>query len=273
MAKFCSNCGTKLQENVRFCPKCGTPISENVVQQEIIEEAPKRNRKSFYALLTVLSAIILIICGVVYFSDSQERREARLAREKFVKDSLEQVRQDSIKLAQQKEKERLETVKVAKFREQLSFENFLGMLKHYENTSYANKCGLNLLYKNVDIEEWGECIEIVNGYDVEKGSKKEYGGYEIIAKSNHACYFIHEICTSEGAHLSFKDEEDAKVFYNKAKDYGLIIDGDTYYIPNKKLPKGKSIYVDEIDYEKIIGTISSPTYDEGWYVVYFGLDG
>ncbi len=147
------------------------------------------------------------------------------------------------------------------------------MLKHYENTSYANKCGLNLLYKNVDIEEWGECIEIVNGYDVEKGSKKEYGGYEIIAKSNHACYFIHEICTSEGAHLSFKDEEDAKVFYNKAKDYGLIIDGDTYYIPNKKLPKGKSIYVDEIDYEKIIGTISSPTYDEGWYVVYFGLDG
>ena len=110
MAKFCSNCGTKLQENVRFCPKCGTPISENVAQQEIMEEAPKRNRKSFYALLAVLSAIILIICGVVYFSDSQERIEARLAREQFVKDSLEQARKDSIKLAMQIEKQKQDSI-------------------------------------------------------------------------------------------------------------------------------------------------------------------
>ena len=271
--KFCSNCGSELQENARFCQKCGTPTSTRVDSSYQKEGEPKTNRKSLYALLAVVAALLLIICGAIYYSDFQENREIRQAREQFVKDSLEQVRQDSIKLAEQKEKERLEAEKVAKFREQLSFENFLGMLKHYENTSYANKCGLNLIYKNVDIEEWGECIEMVNGYDVEKGGKKEYGGYEIIAKSNHACYFIHEICTSEGARLSFKDEEDAKVFYNKAKDYGLIKYGDTYYIPVKKLPNGKSISVEEIDYEKIIGTISSPTYDEGWYVVNFGLDG
>ena len=106
--KYCSHCGYELRENVRFCPNFGTVVSENAERQEIEDEEPRRNSKSLYALLIVLGAILLIICGAVYFSDSQERREARLAREKFVADSLEQVRKDSIKLAEQKEKERIE---------------------------------------------------------------------------------------------------------------------------------------------------------------------
>ena len=108
--KYCSNCGSGLEKNIRFCPKCGTPVSENVEQQETVEDAPKTNRKSLNALFAVLGAILIIVCGAVYFSDSLERREARLAREKFVKDSLEQVRKDSIKLAKQIEKERQDSI-------------------------------------------------------------------------------------------------------------------------------------------------------------------
>ena len=94
--KFCSNCGSELQENARFCQKCGTPTSTRVDSSYQKEGEPKTNRKSLYALLAVVAALLLIICGAIYYSDFQENREIRQAREQFVKDSLEQVRQDSI---------------------------------------------------------------------------------------------------------------------------------------------------------------------------------
>ena len=33
MAKFCSNCGTALNEGVKFCPECGQPIQQNATPQ------------------------------------------------------------------------------------------------------------------------------------------------------------------------------------------------------------------------------------------------
>ena len=186
MAKFCSNCGTKLQENVRFCPKCGTPISENKVQQEIVEEAPKRNRKSLYALLAVLSAIILIICGVVYFSDSQERREARLAREQFVKDSLEQVRQDSIKLAEQ---ERLNEIKKQEIQ--------------------AKKEFLNKFYNNWTADEDGSDYSYVKKHitaNALKVLKDEYA-YDCEGECLATWLFSYEAGGDEGRELSRKITE------------------------------------------------------------------
>ena len=271
--KFCSNCGAELKVDARFCTNCGKSVSNGV---EPAEDEPKTNKKSLYALLAVLGAIVLVISGAIYYSDSQERNEARLAREKFVKDSLEAVKQDSLKLAEMKEQEELEAQKLTEFRKKMSFENFLGMLNHYDKESYAKKCGLSLLYKDVTEEEFGESIEIVYGYDVEKGNKKDWS-YEILSKSNHACFFRYNLDTSTHATLSFKDKEDANILFKKAKDYGLILHGDTYFIPNKKLPNGKVIILDEDEfdnsiYEKVCGMISTPDYQNGWYVIGIGID-
>ena len=108
--KFCSNCGSELQENARFCQKCGTPTSTWADSSYQKEGEPKTNRKSLYALLAVVAALLLIICGAIYYSDYQESREIRQAREQFVKDSLEQVRQDSIKLAMQIKKQKQDSI-------------------------------------------------------------------------------------------------------------------------------------------------------------------
>lgn len=274
--KFCSNCGSELQENARFCPKCGTPVSENVELQETIEEAPRTNRKSLYALLAVLGAIILVVCGAVYFSDSQERREERLAHEKFVADSLEKAKQDSLKLAAEQEAERIENEKIAKFREKFTFINILGLLKYPDNSSYAQKCGLSLIYKDSlreDGYEEGQYFtyyDIVFGYEVEKGNKKDEDmGYDIKASSNHSCYFEFISATDVVMNFYFKSESDADYLFEIAKDYGLIKYRSSYYIPKKKSIKGiKSVDEYDLDEDALFG-LFSPNFSNDWYVVSF----
>ena len=82
--------------------------------------------------------------------------------------------------------------------------------------------------------------------------------------------------TSTGAEIAFKDSEDADLLFEKAKDYGLIMYENCFYIPNKRLPNGKSIMLEELDetiYENTCGMISHTIYRDGWYVIYIGLDG
>lgn len=293
-SKFCGECGKELpQENV--CAHCGAMVNEGDIY---CEECGRSFKDRTYAsaeygeksgidyMKILLSSLIGIVIGLVIlavvggswygYNAYSEFSAAKQAREKFVADSLEQVKKDSIMIAEQKEQERIEAEKLAEFRNKMSFENFLGMLNHYEKESYAKRCGLSLLYKDVTEEEFGESIEIVYGYEVEKGDKKDWG-YEILSKSNHACFFRYNLDTSTHASLSFKDKEDANIFFKKAKDYGLILHGDTYFIPNKKLPNGKGIVLDEDEYdnsiyEKVCGTISSPNYQDGWYVIGIGID-
>lgn len=281
--KFCKKCGNKREGTEKFCSKCGTPFEgvptslsvSRPIPSYDTEETSTDYKKIIIPIVIGIIIIALIGGGWYGYKEYCAYSEKKQAREKFVTDSLEQARKDSIRLAEQMEQERIEAEKLAEFRNKMSFENFVGMLSHYDKESYAKKCGLTLLYKNVTEEEFGESIEIVYGYDVEKGDKKDWS-YEILSKSNHACYFQYNLDTSTGACLSFIDEEDANIFYNKAKEYGLIKYMDTYYIPNKKLSRGQTIIVDEFDnsiFENVIGAISSPYYREGWYTVSIGLDG
>ena len=293
-SKFCGECGKELpQENV--CAHCGAMVNEGDIY---CEECGRSVKDRTYAsaeygeksgidyMKILLSSLIGIVIGLVIlavvggswygYNAYSEFSAAKQAREKFVADSLEQVKKDSIMIAEQKAQETIEAEKLAGFRNKMSFENFLGMLNHYEKESYAKRCGLSLLYKDVTEEEFGESIEIVYGYEVEKGDKKDWS-YEILSKSNHACFFRYNLDTSTHASLSFKDKEEANIFFKKAKDYGLILHGDTYFIPNKKLPNGKGIVLDEDEYdnsiyEKVCGTISSPNYQDGWYVICIGID-
>lgn len=263
---FCVNCGNELKDGANFCPKCGFSTTGK-------KDTSTNNKKIIIPIAIGLIVLALIGGGWYGYKEYSAYSESKQAHEKFIADSLEQVRKDSIRLAEQKEKERIEAEELAKFQEQLSFENFLGMLKHYENQSYANKCGFNLIYRVDTEEEYGTDTEIVYGYDVEKGSKNGYG-YDIIAKSNHACYFTYALSTSTGARLYFKNEEDANLLYKKAKEYGLIFFGDGYFIPNKRLPNGKSIRLEESDNinEWAWASISAPDYSNGWYVIYLSLD-
>ena len=278
--KFCSNCGAELTNGTKFCAKCGKPINQGDNEKTQVKRESKINKKVVYAFLAVIGIILLIAFGTIFYSDYSERRAIKLAHEKLVADSLEAERQDSIKLAEQKEQERIEAIKIEEFRKKMSFENFLGMLKHYDKESFAQKCGLSLLYRNFEDggEDGADCLEIVYGYDVEKGSKKEFfdwSSYVINPKSNHACYFIYILDTSTSASLYFQDKEDAEIFFGKAQEYGLINKADTYFIPNKRLPKEQSISSDELDnsfYENVIGIINPPFFRGNWYIISIGLD-
>lgn len=115
--KYCSKCGAEMPEDAKFCTKCGKSFDEDTVTQSKKEH--KVNKKTVYALLGTLGLLILIVFGSMFYSEYEEAREVRLAREKFVADSLEQVRKDSIKLAEQKEQERIEAEKMAQFREKI----------------------------------------------------------------------------------------------------------------------------------------------------------
>lgn len=44
---YCSNCGKKLETNVKFCPECGSPV--NVGQQMIAETPPPIPSQAFVA--------------------------------------------------------------------------------------------------------------------------------------------------------------------------------------------------------------------------------
>jgi hypothetical protein len=55
---FCTNCGTKLEDNSRFCTNCGTAVGADSAQQNPTP-APKPRKKTlpFWILLIVLVAI------------------------------------------------------------------------------------------------------------------------------------------------------------------------------------------------------------------------
>ena len=111
--KYCSNCGAELYDDAQFCTKCGKSLSKDSENINTRKE-PKVNKKAIYAFLVVIGVLLMIVFGAMYYSDYTEKREIRLAREKFVADSLEQVRKDSIKLAGLKEQARKDSIENAR---------------------------------------------------------------------------------------------------------------------------------------------------------------
>ena len=105
--KYCSKCGAELPDEAKFCTKCGNTIGQdNKVDQ--VKNEHKINKKAIYAFLAIIGVLLVIVFGSMFYSDYSEKREARLAREKFVADSLEQVRKelvDSPKFDSQKSNE------------------------------------------------------------------------------------------------------------------------------------------------------------------------
>ena len=76
--KKCTKCGAEMQKGAKFCKKCGRPINENAIT--LTENEHKVNKKTVYALLWTLGALILIVLGAMLYSEYSEERETRLAK-------------------------------------------------------------------------------------------------------------------------------------------------------------------------------------------------
>ena len=288
--KKCAHCGSPINDDDAFCQSCGSPLNGVTISQTTAqvtlscdeEEAPTDYKKIIIPIVIGLIVLILIGGGWYGYKEYSAYRAKKEAREEFVADSLEKVRQDSIKLAAKLEAERIEKEKIERFRENFTFNNILNLLKHPDDASLAQKCGLSLLYKNSEtivdnfMEEGDsyKAYDIAYGYETEKGSKNSEGlGYGIKASSTHSCYFNYLAGRGKTAFFYFKDESDADYLFEMAKDYGLIECCNSYFIPRKKVAIGIT-HVDEYDSE------SEALYDirqlgemDGWYWLEIGMIG
>lgn len=155
------------------------------------------------------------------------------------------------------------------FQEKFTFKNFLDLLGDYDNVSIAKRCGFEFVYKDVEIDGEIECTEIVYGYDVEKGRNKELG-YVIIPRSNHACYLKYNLDGSTYATLCFKDLIDVHSFQEQAKEYGLVVSSDSYWVPKKRISSGYHS-LNGHNYE-LIYALGGVEKRDGWYVIPIGID-
>ena len=284
-SKFCGECGKEYpQDNV--CPKCGATVNEGDIYCEICGRNLKNGsyvssddgKSGIDYMKILLSSLLGIIVGIVILAviggswygcnEYAAYKERAAAREKFVTDSLEQVRKDSIKIVERKEQERINAEKFAEFREKFTFGNLLALLKNHDNASYAQKCGLNLIYKDIDDAEVS-CEEYVYGYDVEKGENNR-----VEAKSNYSCYLRYSLDSSTHAAMYFKNASDADYFQNIAKEYGLLVYDGSKYVPQKKISSGYH-NVDSLDWEGDYAPtymISDTSSENGWYIIHIGID-
>lgn len=71
MAKFCGNCGTRLEDNARICGNCGTPLeglSVGIPNLKTNNPGKRKNRKKIVkraAVLAILAVIIVIAFNLV----------------------------------------------------------------------------------------------------------------------------------------------------------------------------------------------------------------
>lgn len=190
--------------------------------------------KKFLMLLCVVAMVLFI--AQMNYAQNESSIDAI--------DSLDVICQDSIQ-------EFDKTDNLNEINKQLSIENFLKLTETIGNDEYAQKCGLSFVYKENDV---CDCkYRYVYGRSVAKGDKIECG-YDIISESNHAFYMIYD--ESEKGNrlvtLKFINSDDADLFFNKANEYGLLIEkdifGTSYYMPKVKLPNGSRTVEEVNDY-------------------------
>ena len=303
----CPNCGAEVFDEDVFCGTCGYKLvdasddnSDDVRQEEPVKESQEPENtniddeannnednettedkeEGFHFdimeykrhILGGLFLVILFGAGWWYYDFSSQRA----ARERAIADSLEVARLDSIKksvIKLEKEKNEAERKKREEearlFCEQLSLDDLIGMVKHYDKPEYFQKKGLNLIYKDVDDSEEVESIEIVYGRDVEKTEKRQ-NGYGLNHTLSHCCFFMVNIDTSTSMGLYFGNKDDANHFFERALKYGLMEHDGYYYVPRKKLPKGDPVHVDTLDFggdESPIYIIHKPEYERGFFCI------
>ena len=160
--------------------------------------------------LTTALLLLLTLC-----SCSSKQGETN---EKDTVDSLEAIKQDSIRMVQEKkEQARADSLKAEEeseqFCRQLSLNDLLVLLGAEGTNSIEKKTGLSLVYETEDGGNDGDvsCEEIVYGKYIEKEE-----GNKLISTTGHSCFFKIQLDTSKQAWLNFSNKDDADHFYNQA---------------------------------------------------------
>ena len=275
--KYCTKCGSEIPDDAKFCTKCGRPVDQEISSQpkhNSTENKATVNKKAQNAFFAVMGLLILIVLGSIFYSDYSEKREARIARENFVEDSIKKAKLEEERL-QMEEELRIKAEKdFAQFLKDFTIEKLIDLISNPTNERYAQRCGLSQVYRIATEEEYGEDLDLVYGRAIEKGHKLDYG-YQLISNSEHSCYFRYHQDTSSGAELCFKKQEDANLFWKKARDYGLFKYEETYMIPRHKIAGGGVLVVDGFEYDGengVLYILSPPQYNDGFYVLHIGID-
>lgn len=69
MAKFCGNCGTRLEDDAKICGKCGTPLDgvpANVPGLKVTDPEKQKKRKKTVKL--VVGLVALVVVAVIAFN-------------------------------------------------------------------------------------------------------------------------------------------------------------------------------------------------------------
>ena len=67
MAKFCGNCGAKMDDNDKVCGQCGTPVDSETKTSsvKIIDMERRKRNKKLLKLIVVLILIIAVVATAI----------------------------------------------------------------------------------------------------------------------------------------------------------------------------------------------------------------
>lgn len=120
MAKYCPQCNAELPDDALFCTACGAPVGDGGAGPQGGSDGSDggdydygdggNNKRQLYILLGVVGVLAVLVAAVWGYGVYSEKRAARLAREKFVRDSIESVRRDSLAAVQAAERRRQDSI-------------------------------------------------------------------------------------------------------------------------------------------------------------------
>lgn len=210
----CPHCGASVNDGDVFCANCGKKIIEKSVEQLEEQESPQipnvsESNTSKKILPIIVGVIVFAILDAGWWSYKSSKEKANVNLDSLFTANLDEV------------KDNVEDVKFAEFREAFTIGNIQNLLGNPKNKSLAQKCGLDFLYEEEETGGEINCFEVVYGYDVEKGNKKEDSGYDINASSQHAVFLKYRESSGIGWTVCFKSKDDVNYFINEAKKHGF----------------------------------------------------
>ena len=195
------------------------------------------NQALMVSLLGFVVSLILSYSLPVAISRYNEIKEAKLAREKFVKDSLEQVRKDSIKLVEQKEIARKDSLEKARI--QLIQQPYLALLDKYGSQD----------------DNWGQLYFL---FDITGDGLPEIWMNIMEGENYKFCVYS---CQNGNAKLLFKDELGFNCSFYQGDNYILMEYAHMGYQVINKFVLDKDI----IKKEKIYETEEDTSMEEAEY--------
>lgn len=78
---FCKNCGKQIDDNANFCEYCGNSTSDNPIMFASENNPASNKSKKKIIIISVISALILLIAGLVGFLIYKESQVRRMSEE------------------------------------------------------------------------------------------------------------------------------------------------------------------------------------------------